>query len=228
MTSTNRSRKQPSAGGAGHRPTSLETVCAAVRHRIIAGDYRPGQRLTEDSLAEEHNVSRVPVREALRVLASEGFVRVQPYQGTFVAELSEGEANDLLEVRAALEPLAARLAAVRRTSDHLTELRQIIVEGARASEGRRFDEVGALNGRFHELLGVASANSSLADFIGQLRDKIDWVYSVEVKRRAQDSWREHVDIVDAVARRDADCAERLVHEHIDKATAAYRRRPGNR
>jgi DNA-binding GntR family transcriptional regulator len=197
-------------------------VCAAVRRRIIVGEYSPGERLTEDALAEEYNVSRIPVREALRVLASEGFVRVRPYYGTFVAELSAGDADDLLEVRAALEPLAARLAAERRTPEQLAELKQIVADGSRATKEDRYEDVAVLNGRFHELLGVASGNTNLRGFIGELRDKIDWVYSVEVRRRARDSWGEHVEIVEAIDRRDAARAERLVYEHIEKATAAYR------
>lgn len=212
------------SGGDGPGPTSLETVCTEVRRRIIVGDYRPGQRLTEEALAVAYRVSRIPVREALRVLASEGFVRVRPYYGTFVAELSAGEAGDLLGVRAVLEPLAARLAAGRRTPEQLAELGRIVAEGQAAAGERRYEDVAVLNGRFHELLGVASANGSLRAFIDQLRDKIDWVYSVEVKRRAVSSWREHLDIVDAIDRQDANEAERLVHEHIEHAAAAYYRR----
>lgn len=199
-------------------------MCAAVRRRIIVGYYQPGQRLTEEALAEEFRVSRIPVREALRVLATEGFVRVRPYYGTFVAELSAGDADDLLEVRGALEPLAARLAAQRRTPEQVAELRAIVAAGAGAMGKRRYDEVAALNGRFHELVGMASGNSQLRAIVTQLRDKIDWVYSVEVRRRARDSWGEHEEIVDAIDRRDGDGAERLVTEHIAHAVAAYRLR----
>lgn len=221
---TPRAAARAGAGEAGPGPTSHETVCAAIRRRIIVGEYSPGERLTEDALADEYNVSRIPVREALRVLASEGFVRVRPYYGTFVAELSAGDAVDLLEVRAALEPLAARLAAERRTPEQLAELRQIVAEGNTATKERRYDDVAVLNGRFHELLGVASANANLRAFIRELRDKIDWVYFADVRRRARDSWGEHVEIVDAVDRRDGAAAERLVHAHIEKAAAAYQRR----
>jgi DNA-binding GntR family transcriptional regulator len=197
---------------------------AAVRRSIIRGDYPPGQRLTEDALAEECGVSRVPVREALRVLAAEGFVRTQPYYGVFVAELSAAEANDLLEVRAVLEPLAGALAAQRRTADQLAKLSAIVRDGRRASREKRYDEVSALNGRFHEQLAVASGNSSLTLLISQLGDKIEWVYSVEVRRRAADSWAEHATIVRAVKDQDPTAAADAVRGHIQAAAAAYRRR----
>lgn len=213
----------------GPGPRSPETVCAAVRRRIIVGYYQPGQRLTEEALAEEYRVSRIPVREALRVLATEGFVRVQPYYGTFVAELSAGDADDLLEVRGALEPLAARLAAERRTPEQVVALRAIVAAGAGAVASEQYEEVAALNGRFHELIGTASGNSQLRALVTQLRDKIDWVYSAEVRRRARDSWGEHEMIVDAIDRRDAAGAEQLVVEHIAHAVTAYRlRRAGPR
>jgi DNA-binding GntR family transcriptional regulator len=196
----------------------------AIRRRIIRGDYQPGQRLTEDALAEEYGVSRVPVREALRVLAGEGFIRTQPYYGVFVAELTSTEANDLLEVRGVLEPLAGALAAQRRTSAHVAELTAVVREGRRASREKRYDAVSALNGRFHELLAVASGNTSLTVLISQLRDKIEWVYSVEVRRRATDSWAEHAAIVRAIKDEDPVAAAEAVRAHIHAAAAAYRRR----
>jgi DNA-binding GntR family transcriptional regulator len=216
--------KQRGSPGGGAGPTSTETVVLAIRRRIIRGDYPPGQRLTEDALAEEYGVSRVPVRESLRILAAEGFIRTQPYYGVFVAELTPAQANDLLEVRGVLEPLAASLAAQRRTAAHLAELVAIVREGRLASRAKRYEDVSALNGRFHEQLAVASGNTSLAALISQLRDKIEWVYSVEVRRRAAASWAEHSTIVRAVKDADSEAAADAVRVHIRAATAAYRRR----
>ena len=196
----------------------------AIRRRIIRGDYRPGQRLTEEALAEEYGVSRVPVREALRLLTGEGFIRTQAYYGVFVAELTSAEANDLLEVRAVLEPLAGSLAAQRRSAAQLAELSAVVREGRRAGRERRYEEVSALNGRFHELLAVASGNTSLTVLISQLRDKIEWVYSVEVRRRAADSWAEHAAIVRAIKDEDPVAAADAVRAHIQAAAMAYRRR----
>jgi len=212
-----------SAGTQNHR-SATSFICAAIRSRIIHGDYEPGQRLVEDNLAQEYGVSRIPVREALRVLESEGFIRVKPYSGTFVGELSAGEANDLLEVRRALEPMAAAKAAANATPEQLAELQQIVADGLRALKEKRHDDLSELNGRFHELLAVASGNTSLAQLIGQLRDKIDWVYSVNVRRRAKDSWHEHATIVEAIAAGDAELAEDTVRRHIDEATTAYQYR----
>jgi DNA-binding GntR family transcriptional regulator len=204
--------------------TSPETICARVRRGIIRGDYPPGHRLTEDALADEFGVSRIPIREALRVLASEGFVRVQPYYGTFVSELTAEQAGDLLAVRGALEPLAAALAAERRTPDQLAALISLINQGRAATDEKRYDDVSALNGTFHELLAEASGSPTVLTLISQLRDKIDWVYSVEVRRRAGDSWAEHEEIVSAVADRDSTRASAAARDHVDHALNAYRLR----
>src|SRR5262245_26774838 len=103
--------KTPTRGKAPARVNSQELV-DALRERIIRGELEPGQRLREVMLASEFGVSRIPLREALRELASEGFVRSEYYGGTFVARMDAEAAHDLLDVRAVLEPLAAAQAAM--------------------------------------------------------------------------------------------------------------------
>jgi DNA-binding GntR family transcriptional regulator len=100
----------------------------AIRGRIVDGGLEPGQRLTEESLAAGFGVSRIPVREALRVLASEGFVRSEHYGRTSVATLDTEAAHDLLDVRAVLEPLAAAQAARRGTPEHLETFQRLLQE----------------------------------------------------------------------------------------------------
>ena len=78
----------PAAGSSKDRRISPQALSSAIRDKVIRGVYPPGHRLTEDDLAEQYGVSRIPVREALRLLEGEGFVRVKPYSGTFVAELT--------------------------------------------------------------------------------------------------------------------------------------------
>src|SRR5690242_21918130 len=104
--------------GTGRR-ISAQVVCTAIRDDIVAGFFEPGSRLTEELLARRYGVSRVPVREALRTLESEGFVTTRRHAGACVAEPTEQEAADLLELRLLLEPLAAARAARRRTEGHL-------------------------------------------------------------------------------------------------------------
>lgn len=212
-------------GSSKDRRISPQALASAIRERVIRGQYPPGHRLTEDDLAEQYGVSRIPVREALRLLESEGFVRVKPYSGTFVAELTAQDAADLLEIRGVLEPLAAARAAETRTSDHLDELRQILADGNAALAGEDLEALAELNTRFHTVLTEASGNTSLTQIIGGLKNKITWVYSVELPRRAADSWAEHRLIINALERSDADSARALMVAHVRSAQDAYRLRP---
>lgn len=203
---------------------SKQQVCRAIRDDIINGVFTPGQRLTEDTLAESYGVSRVPVREALRTLEAEGFAYSRPYAGTFVAELTEDEAADLLEIRALLEPLCASRAARRRTPEQLGRLKELTALGQDAVRTGRLDDLARLNSRFHEVLAEASGSTLLAQLITQLGWKIAWVYAVELPRRATDSWDEHERICAALEAGDAERARDLVTEHIAHATTAYRLR----
>ncbi|MFB7209624.1 GntR family transcriptional regulator [Streptomyces sp. NPDC056255] len=203
------------------------SVCTAIRDDIVSGVFERGSRLTEELLARRYGVSRVPVREALRTLESEGFVVTRRHAGACVAEPTELEAADLLEVRTLLEPLGAARAAQRRTEAHLKVLRGLVRLGqdrARRDEG---EDLRALGGWFHETLAQASGSPGLIALLTQLRHKIAWMYAVEQPVRPVDSWTEHGAIVDAVARGDAERARALAAHHAERAAAAHRlrRRP---
>ncbi|MFC8448872.1 GntR family transcriptional regulator [Kitasatospora sp. NPDC057223] len=211
-------------GPAAARKLSLQALCRAIREDVIRGVHRPGQRLTEEAMAARYGVSRVPVREALRTLEAEGFVQSRPYAGIVVVELDDDEAEDLLEVRALLEPLGAGRAAARRTPEQLGRLKELLLLGEEAIEAGRLDELARLNSRFHEVIAAASGSRTLSRLVTQLSQKIAWVYSAELPRRAEDSWREHAEIVAAVEQGDPERAAAVVARHIAAARSAYRRR----
>ncbi|MDQ0987529.1 GntR family transcriptional regulator [Streptomyces sp. V2I9] len=203
-----------------------QAVCRAMRDDIVSGVHGPGSRLTEELLARRYGVSRVPVREALRTLESEGFVVTRRHAGACVAEPTVQEAADLLEMRTLLEPLSAARAARRRTQAHLKVLRGLVrlgQERARRGEG---EDLRALGGWFHETLAQASGSPGLIALLTQLRHKIDWMYTVEQPARPVESWAERGAIVDAVARGDAERARALSAQHAERAAGAHRlRRP---
>ncbi|MFD4231731.1 GntR family transcriptional regulator [Streptomyces sp. NPDC058545] len=204
------------------------SVCTAIRDDIVSGVFERGGRLTEELLARRYGVSRVPVREALRTLESEGFVVTRRHAGACVAEPTEQEAADLLEVRMLLEPLGAARAAQRRTEAHLKVLRGLVrlgQERARRGEG---EDLRSLGGWFHETLAQASGSPGLIALLTQLRHKIAWMYAVEQPARPTDSWAEHGAIVDAVARGDSERARVLAAQHAERATAAHRLRRADR
>ncbi|MFG2298067.1 GntR family transcriptional regulator [Streptomyces sp. NPDC048603] len=199
-------------------------VCTAIRDDIVTGVFAPGGRLTEELLARRYGVSRVPVREALRTLESEGFVITRRHAGACVAEPTEQEAADLLELRMLLEPLAAARAARRRTDAHLKVLRGLVRLGQERARQGQGEDLRALGGWFHETLAQASASPGLISLLGQLRHKVAWMFAVQPAARPVESWAEHGAIVDAVARGDAERARALTAAHVERAEAGHRPR----
>ncbi|MGA4846260.1 GntR family transcriptional regulator [Streptomyces sp. G5(2025)] len=200
------------------------SVCTAIRDDIVAGVYERGGRLTEELLARRYGVSRVPVREALRTLEAEGFVVTRRHAGACVAEPTEQEAADLLELRTVLEPLAAARAAQRRTDAHLKVLRGLVRLGQERARKGQGEDLRSLGGWFHETLAQASGSPGLVTLLGQLRHKLAWMYVVGPPAAPAASWSEHAAIVDAVARGDAERARALTAGHAERATAAHRLR----
>ncbi|GAA2448707.1 GntR family transcriptional regulator [Streptomyces macrosporus] len=201
---------------------SAHMVCTAVRDDIVSGAFPPGARLTEELLARRYGVSRIPVREALRTLESEGFVITRRHAGACVARPSEQEAADLLDIRALLEPLGVARAARRRTEAQLKVLRGLVRLGRQRAEHGHFSDLRALEDWYHETLAQASGSPTLAALLTQLRRKITWVYAAEPPTRATAVWREHGAIVDAVARGDAERARALAVAHVERSVAARR------
>ncbi|MER7699074.1 MULTISPECIES: GntR family transcriptional regulator [unclassified Streptomyces] len=208
------------------------SVCTAIRDDIVSGIHERGGRLTEELLARRYGVSRVPVREALRTLESEGFVVTRRHAGACVAEPTVHEAADLLEMRMLLEPLAAARAAQRRTEAHLKVLRGLVRLGRERARRHDGEDLRPLGGWFHETLAQASGSPGLIALLTQLRYKIAWMYAVEPPARPADAWAERGAILDAVARGDAERARALTAQHAERATAALRLRcpgpPGRR
>lgn len=207
--------------GAGGKRSRSAVVTEALRSDIVSGAFAPGERLPEDRLGERYGVSRIPVREALRGLEAEGFVIREPYRGARVARLSLEDALDLLEVRQTLEEVATRRAALRRPWDAIQQLARLLEAGHQAIDEGELDRLAALNTELHTTLVAASGNHNLAVLHEQIRAKAQWVYSVGLDDRATGSWREHEDLVAAVAAGDAELAAKLARQHVTEATRHF-------
>ena len=146
-----------------------EVVAEALRDAIKSGTLAPGQRLMEIQLAEELGVSRTPVREAIRKLELEGYVVMMPRRGTYVANLSIRDVNDVFEIRTALDSLACALAAERITENELESLQRLLVAIGGQIEAGDMEKIVETDMRFHDLLYQASRNTRLVGIISNLR-----------------------------------------------------------
>lgn len=205
--------------GSTHPPLRV-VVLEEIRRRIIGHEYEPGERIFEDQIAAELDVSRNPVREALQALEGEGFVELEPRRGARVATFSPADARELFEVREALEGLVARLAAGRRTETEIAALRDTVARGLEMAAGADLTGLPILNTRFHAQLADAARNAMLADTIRRSQHTIEWIYADGIRRRATDSWAEHATLAEAVAHGDEVEAERLARAHIAAARDA--------
>jgi len=196
-----------------------ELVLDAIRNAIMNGSLQPRERLMEIQLAEELGVSRTPIREALRKLELEGFIVMVPRKGAYVADLTFKDIADVFEIRAALEGLAAGLAAERITEEELESMERLLVGKQEAITSGDIDRLVEVDTSFHELLYKASRNERLANIISNLREQIQRfrLTSLSFPGRNKESLQEHKQLVEAIQSRDSQLARHLAQEHIENA-----------
>jgi DNA-binding GntR family transcriptional regulator len=196
-----------------------EVVYETLREAIRTGALTPGERLMEIQLAEELGVSRTPVREAIRKLELERFVVMLPRRGTYVANLSLKDINEVFEIRSALDGLAAGLAAERITEEELEQMERLLVEIADHIEKRNNMKIVEADEAFHDILYRASRNERLVGIIYNLREQFARFRSVSINYpgRLQNTLEEHRQVVEAIAQRNPELAQQKAREHIENA-----------
>jgi DNA-binding GntR family transcriptional regulator len=202
-------------------PQLFAVVRDKLRERILSGEFTPGDRLVEGRLSDEMGVSRIPVREALRALAAEGLVTIEPRRGASVSVLSDSVAHDMVEVRATLEGLNAKLAAQRRDKDTVGRLQAFLDQGNDAARTDSLERFLTLNSEFHEMLATIAGNVVLTDLMRSLRDRTALLFAPSNMRRAKQNWDEHAQILNAVIAGNGDLAALLASQHVHNAAKAY-------
>jgi DNA-binding GntR family transcriptional regulator len=206
----------------GDRHVSLrEVVLEEIKRAIRDGRYRPGERLPEIRLANDLKVSRNPVREALRTLESEGLVEISPRRGASVAILSRRTATEMVEVRAMLEGVNARLAARRRDPAILASLGKVLELGTEAAKTGHLSDLARYNAEFHTLLAAAGQNHMLVDLVRSLRDRTSVAFGPPVPGQAARNWEEHAQILEAVIAGDEELASVLASRHTARLGREY-------
>jgi DNA-binding GntR family transcriptional regulator len=203
------------------RAPRSQVVSEEIRAMILGGRLKPGERLVEESLSAELGVSRVPVREALLALSAQGLVHIEPRRGATVAEITPRIVAELVEVRALLEGLNARLAAQRHDPEIIAQLRDTLERGNAAAKAGTRAELARLNAEFHERLAEASRNSVLGEVMRGLRERTSLAFAINGRARARDDWQEHAGVLAAVIAGDSELAALLANRHVHNAAAAF-------
>ena len=196
-----------------------EVVCETLRDAIRKGKLKPGERLMESQLAEDLGVSRTPVREAIRKLELEGYVIMMPRRGTYVANLSIRDVNEVFEIRTSLDSLASGLAAERITDEELERLQRLLVAIGGYIEENDMDKIVECDTEFHDLLYQASRNSRLVGIIFNLREQLTRFRSASMAfpGRLKATLEEHRRIVEAIAQGDVAEARAAAEYHMEKS-----------
>lgn len=206
------------------RVTAQDAVLAALRSDILTGALGPGDQIVQESLAERYGVSRVPLREALKTLESEGQVAYYPHRGYFVAELSVADLLEVYRLRALLEAEAIRAAVPTLGDDDVEALAELVALVDTAAASGDVIAMTAANRRFHFALFDAAGMPRLSRLLRQLWEATDAYRALYFQARANRARvaTEHAAMVAALRRRDAEALVRLHDEHRDNSVDAVR------
>jgi DNA-binding GntR family transcriptional regulator len=206
-----------------------ERTYQALRSALLDGEYLPGDRIYEATIAQALGVSRNPVREAVRRLQQDGLVEVRPHYGIYVTTIPAGEIEDIYRIRGALEATAAGLATERMSDAEIAEIAEIHAEQVRAAKEAaplpREPVSVVLADRFHHAIHVGARSPRLLVLLEQIYAQVTHFRNLTLRApgRASVSAAGHGAILDAIRSRDVPAAEEQMRLHIDDARQALER-----
>ena len=194
-----------------------DVVFNTLRQAILRGELKPGERLMEIQLANKLGVSRTPIREAIRKLELEGLVLMIPRKGAEVAEITEKNMRDVLEVRKALEELAVQLACEKITAEEIEEMKKAAEEFRMILKNKDITEIAEADVRFHDIIYMATDNQKLILLLNNLREQM-YRYRVEYLKREEAHPQliaEHAAIIEYISKGEKKAATDAMCKHID-------------
>lgn len=201
-----------------------DEVAATLREEIFGGVLVPGAFIDEASVCERLQISRTPLREALKVLTAEGLLRHEPRRGCFVAEVTQRDLDEIFPVIALLEGRCAWEAARNASDDDLAALEALHDRLAKHARARRINDYYATNFAIHEAIIMLADNRWLAQSIGDLRKilKLARQQQLHAPGRLEQSLSEHLAVFAALKARDSDGAEAAMRTHLNRQREALR------
>lgn len=194
-----------------------EVVFNTLRDAILKGELDPGEHLMEVQLANRLGVSRTPIREAIRQLETEGLVVMTPRKGAVVAEITQKDLTDVLEVRKTLEELAVELACNKITKDEIQQLMDCDDRFCDALKNNELTVIADIDEQFHDIIYDATGNKRLIQLLNNLRQQM-YRYRLEYIKD-DNKWdvlkEEHKKLVRAIEEKDIDTAKAVMGSHID-------------
>ena len=198
-----------------NRELLSQKVYRIIKRNIIKGKLVSDTRLFEEKIAEQMNISRTPVREALRLLSAEGFVKLIPNIGIVVNQVCPQDLLDVLNIRLQLETYAVTLAAQNINEKDVENLKLIIRQMEKAVTNKDALEYSNLNFKYHKNVINISENKKLMEICDNLHQQSEhWIKALGVQERLEESLQEHIDIYNNLKARDVDKAKQTMHIHL--------------
>lgn len=194
-------------------------VYRILKKEIIKGSFKPGDKVLEGKIADQMGISRTPVREAIRVLAAEGFVILSPNQGVVVRSVSAENIREVLQIHSVLEGLAARLSCEVINEEDLKELENCVNKMEKLANKKDSSTYSEVDLKFHELIVNICRNKRLIQMRKNISDQAQRyrISSLSIPRRLKESLKEHQKILEAFKTKDPKKADSTSQKHIQNA-----------
>ncbi len=195
-----------------------EYVYHELKKKLISNVIKPGERIYEEAIAEELEVSRTPVREVINQLVAEGFVENRPRKGVFAAVISKTELVKMLDVRIALESLAIKLCCENIKEEEVEELRDILKNLEKMLKNKDYLRASQWDSKVHRYIAQIADNKKLTSYINDIQDVFAYTRGYNIKwtdEKVERSISEHRKIVEAIANKDEMSAIEIVKKDIE-------------
>ena len=198
-------------------------LISKIENMIILGVFQPRERLVEEDLAKRLAVSRAWIRDALKILETKGLVKMEPYKGAMVADLTQEEVNEIFQVRVALERLCNKLAADNFRPEHRIVLRDLAKRIEEAYAENRFDGMIQANTQFHDYITQLSGNRFLIETLQQVRSRyyIFNTFAWSNPEMVKNIMEEHNRYITALEEKDYETLDKLAESHISYSKTLY-------
>lgn len=204
------------------RPPPLRVfVKNHILEQIINQRIKPGVHLIETELAQQLNLSRHPIREALQALQAEGWVDLRPGRGAVVHQPSHEEIDEVFEARITVEAGCAGLAALHASAEDVARLRELAESGRKALQNQDLPQVVKSNSALHLAIAHIAGNRPLESFVESLDKRFQWYFTSIVRWRGTASWDEHDEIIGAIEAGDSDAARASMGRHAERSRNNY-------
>ena len=201
-----------------------DVVFNTLREAILKGELKPGERLMELQLAAKLGVSRTPIREAIRMLEQEGLAVTIPRKGAEVAKMTEKDMEDVLQIREALDELAAKIACEQISEEQLEELVATMHEFEESTKTDNVKKIAEADVKFHDIIYQSTGNPNLVNMLNNLREQM-YRYRVEYLKDENNYptlMKEHKDIVEGLVRKNKTQVTETMHQHVKNQAVAVK------